>query len=74
MDLTDAELIYDSRSKLISDWSLAPEGADHIRADVLKIVDLLEQNGFHSLSDDLKAKFDAATSTAPVKSNAAVAR
>jgi hypothetical protein len=46
MDLTDAELIYDSRRKLISDWSLAPEGADHVRADVLRIIDALQQNGF----------------------------
>jgi hypothetical protein len=74
MDLTDAELIYESRRRLIADWSLAPEGADHVRADVSRIVDVLQRNGFPSLSNDLKTQFDAAVSTAPIKSNAAVSR
>jgi len=74
MDLTDAELIYDSRRKLIADWSLAPEGADHVRADVLRIIDVLQQNGFNSLSSNLKTQFDAARSSSSIKANAAVHR
>jgi hypothetical protein len=74
MHLMDAELIYESRRKLIADWSLAPEGADHVRADVLRIVDMLRQNGFDSLSNELKTQLDAATSSFPIKSNAAVHR
>jgi S1-C subfamily serine protease len=66
-DMEDAALTYDVGQKLVSDWSLAPEGVEHVRALVLAIIAALQQEGFGSFAEDLKTHFDAAAGAPQVR-------
>jgi len=61
-DSIDAGIVYEAARRLISDWRLAPEGADHVRAYALAVAAELQKNGFASFSDDLKTQLNAASS------------